>query len=308
MFRAMPSTFRRYAARAAAAIALGAGAALAAGCRPAAARRAPDGPFMVGLRAKSQSFTRTGVRYEVLGAGLPVVLVHPTGTDARIWDAQVAAFASHFLVITYDRPGHGRSRGAAPGTGAHEELRALLDELRVPRAAIVGLSSGAAVALDFALAYPGRATQLVLASPALDGWVPQERPAWRAALDAAVRDGDDALAARRFADSPAMAVPNDTAAAARLRTIVFDNTRVWRDAVAPRPLAPSAYGRLAELAAPTLILVGGADAADVHLVADRILHGAPDARRVVIDSVGHMVSLAAPAAFGAAVLGFLQEP
>ena len=226
------------------------------------------------LRAKMQSFSRTALHYEILGNGPPVVLVHPSATDMRIWDRQVAALAPHFLVIRFDLPSHGRSRRSASGVGAHEELRALLDELRIERAAIVGLSAGASIATDFALAYPRRVTRLVLASPSLGGYVPQERPEWIRALAAAARAGDADSAARVFADSPLMAIPGDTAAAAWLRRLVMENTRVWTDTVAPRPLVPPAFGRMAQLAAPTLIVVGSEDVTDVHLVADRILHGA----------------------------------
>ena len=276
----------------------------------AACRSAPppaELPEMV-VRAKMQSFSRTALHYELLGNGPPVVLVHPSATDMRIWDREVAALAPHFLVLRFDLPSHGRSRASAPGVGAHEELRALLDELRIPRAAIVGLSAGASIATDFALAYPDRVTRLVLASPSLGGYVPQERPEWLRALAAAARAGDADGAAELFASSPLMAVPGDTAAAARLRRIVLENTRAWTDTVPPRPLAPAAFGRMAQLAAPTLIVVGSEDATDVHLVADRILHGAPDARRVVLDGVGHMVNLAAPAAFDSAVVEFLRAP
>lgn len=54
----------------------------------------------------------------------------------------------------------------------------MLDELHVGRAALVGLSAGTAVAVDFALAYPARVTRLVLASPSVNGFVPKESMEW----------------------------------------------------------------------------------------------------------------------------------
>lgn len=126
----------------------------------------------------------------------------------------------------------------------------------------------------------------------------------RAAV-AHARDGDlDAarevwLATPIFAHSPA-------GVAAALRAIVDDYT-FWHWSN-PNPhvrLEPPAGGRGAEVGAPTLVVWGEHDADQVIGNCERIARDIPDARTVVIEGAGHMSNMDAPAAFDAALLGFL---
>ena len=56
---------------------------------------------------------RDGVKvgYEVFGHGTPTLLLLPAWTivHSRFWKMQVPYLADHFRVITFDRPGNGRS-------------------------------------------------------------------------------------------------------------------------------------------------------------------------------------------------------
>src|ERR671936_3184279 len=110
------------------------------------------------------------LHYEVAGAGPPVVFVHAGIADSRMWDAQFASFADDFRVVRYDIAGFGRSplRG---GPFCHwRDLVALLDELRIEQAALVGNSFGGRIALDVAIAAPERVSALVLVAPGLGRW------------------------------------------------------------------------------------------------------------------------------------------
>lgn len=72
------------------------------------------------------------------------------------------------------------------------------------------------------------------------------------------------------------------------------------------PLRPKpALARLHEIQAPTLILVGDADIPDVHAHAGAIEAGIPNARRVVVEGVGHIMYLEKPAEVGRMVIDFL---
>ena len=115
---------------------------------------------------KHQDFaTINGTRlyFEIAGSGQPLVLIHGFTLDLRMWDDQFERLTREFQVIRYDMRGFGQS---APPTGeryAHaDDLRDLLDHLRVDKAHLVGLSKGGAIALDFTLAYPRRVNKLVL--------------------------------------------------------------------------------------------------------------------------------------------------
>jgi pimeloyl-ACP methyl ester carboxylesterase len=74
-----------------------------------------------------------------------------------------------------------------------------------------------------------------------------------------------------------------------------------------QPTSPPAIERLAQITAPTLIVVGGNDFPAAAADADRIASSIAGAQKVVIDNAGHMVNMDAPAAFNHVVLTFLRS-
>lgn len=101
----------------------------------------------------------TRVWFERTGAGQPLLIIHGAGEDAVMLAAQADALAAaDFDVITYDRRGTGRSgRDDWPGTGAEqhaEDAAGLLAALVDAPATVLGLSSGAVVALVLAARRP----------------------------------------------------------------------------------------------------------------------------------------------------------
>lgn len=62
-------------------------------------------------------------------------------------------------------PLYGRSAPTEKGFSSVEDLRAVLDHLRIRRASLLGLSLGGRIAIDFTLAYPQRVDKLVLMGP-----------------------------------------------------------------------------------------------------------------------------------------------
>lgn len=227
-----------------------------------------------------------------------------------MWDPQMTVLARHFRVMRYDLRGHGRSTATFADSFAHQDdLARLLDELAVRRAAIVGLSLGARIAVDFALAYPERVTRLVLAGPGLSGYVARERPAGMDSVIAAVRAGDTRGAAGHFAEMPMMAVRGDSAMHAFMRGIVVDNAGLWGVRTNPeRPLAPPAIARLASIRVPVLIVVGERDSPDTHRTVDTLATSiGAGARKIVVPGAAHIVNLAAPERFNEVVVEFLRR-
>jgi hypothetical protein len=87
--------------------------------------------------------TSTGLAYERAGSGPPVVLIHGAFLDLRMWNREFDALKSRWTVIRYDLRMHGQS--AAPsGPFSHVvDLFGLLDELKIDKATLIGLSNGA---------------------------------------------------------------------------------------------------------------------------------------------------------------------
>ena len=103
--------------------------------------------------------------------GLPSVLfVHGAANDHSVWALQSRYFAYHgWNALALDLPGHGASNGKAhAAVGAMADwLAALLNELKIERAAIVGHSMGSLAALETAARYPQKISKLVMVGTAV---------------------------------------------------------------------------------------------------------------------------------------------
>lgn len=97
------------------------------------------------------------------GSGQSVVLVHGLASNCRIWDLVAPILASEFRVVALDQRGHGQS--FKPDTGYDfgtvvSDLDGVIDALDLPNPIIVGHSWGGDVALEYDIAYPGKARGL----------------------------------------------------------------------------------------------------------------------------------------------------
>ena len=99
----------------------------------------------------------------------PLVFVHGLSGSWPNWLEQLPVFAASHRVIALDLPGFGRSPMPTEPisiSGYARMLDALLGELGVDAAAVVGNSMGGFVAAELAIAFPQRVERLVLVSPA----------------------------------------------------------------------------------------------------------------------------------------------
>ena len=112
------------------------------------------------------------ITWEEYGTGESTVLFIPPWqiVHSRMWKAQLAYFARHFRVLTYDAPGNGRS--GRPATGydhdrAAADALAVLDATTTARASLVGFSRSAWQGILLAARHPDRVDRLVLVGSAL---------------------------------------------------------------------------------------------------------------------------------------------
>ena len=94
--------------------------------------------------------------YEVMGEGVPILLIPPSGATASTWGAVTEGLARVGCVIAYDRRGYARSGGEpVRRMSTHTaDAAALLEHLRAAPAVVVGTSAGAAIAVDLAVRRP----------------------------------------------------------------------------------------------------------------------------------------------------------
>jgi pimeloyl-ACP methyl ester carboxylesterase len=99
--------------------------------------------------------------------GEEIVMIHGLATNMAFWYAGIAQALSRAGRVTiYDLRGHGHSDMPSTGYSADqmtEDLRALLDYLRIEQAHLVAHSFGGTVAIAFALRYPDRVKSMILA-------------------------------------------------------------------------------------------------------------------------------------------------
>jgi aminoacrylate hydrolase len=117
--------------------------------------------------------TLSGLYHEEHGPaqGEPVILSAGLGGAGSYWAANLAALATRYRVVLYDHRGTGRSSRTLPATVTVEDMGddilALMDELDLPRAHIIGHAAGGIAALALALKAPERIGSIVVAN----GWI-----------------------------------------------------------------------------------------------------------------------------------------
>jgi pimeloyl-ACP methyl ester carboxylesterase len=254
----------------------------------------------------------TRLYYEVAGSGHPLVLIHGSTLDTRMWDNQFETFAQHYTVVRYDVRGFGKSALPTGESYARpDDLKGLLDYLDIAHASVLGLSMGGGIAIDFVLEYPQATDALILVDSTLGGWPPDPE---FAALQNAVRVRAKEASVQAARDvwlysplfNPALENPD---VAPRLVQIISDYSGWhWVHHNPLRDLVPPAIQRLDTISVPTLIIIGERDMPNFHAIADSLHQRIPNARKVVMPGIGHMSNMEDPERFNAIILDFLAEP
>jgi pimeloyl-ACP methyl ester carboxylesterase len=99
------------------------------------------------------------IHYAIYGQGSPVIFLHGGLANTDYWGNQVPAVAAHHTVILMDSRGHGRSTRDARPYGYDlmaDDVVALMDVLKIPKADVVGWSDGGILGLDLAMRHKDR--------------------------------------------------------------------------------------------------------------------------------------------------------
>src|ERR671925_1120020 len=237
--------------------------------------------------------------YEVQGDGPVVVFAHGAGGNHLSWWQQVPVFARKYRCVIFDHRGFGQSSDVPNGPGSQafvDDLRFLLNHLKIDRASLVAQSMGGRTCLGFALERPDRVQALVMA-------------------DTTGGFGDARMAELRAEGEATMAGPNPPPRTyARhfpqeqpAQAFLYEQIRALnpprREAPVPGPTAE----QVRALQTPTLLIVGEHDVIAPPPIMKMFQSYIPQARLAEVAGAGHSVYFEKPAEFNRLVQEFLAD-
>jgi pimeloyl-ACP methyl ester carboxylesterase len=252
------------------------------------------------------------------GAGEPVVFLHGFATSGHLWSDVVPLMPPGHRLVVADLLGHGRSDrplNRAVDVRAHaERVVAMLDQLRIERACIVGHGVGGGIAQSVAIRHPARVSHLALIdSVAFDRWPTIEGRIARASLPltrflppAAFVAGLRRELRRSYGDPTRVAHSLDhylrpfanadgrDALVAHVRALTTDETRELGD-------------QLDRIRVPTAIVWGQHDRVIPLWVGKRLQQSIPGATLDVVPGVRHFTPEEAPRQVADAVARLLAR-
>ena len=258
-----------------------------------------------------------------LGEGDPIVFIHGLGGAWVNWLENLPHFARDHRVIAMDLPGFGHSpmpKEKISISGYGRIVDALLDELGIERAVVVGNSMGGFIGAEVALQFSTRVERLVLVSAAgLSIEHQRNEPVLRA-----LERLDNLLI---FTGGWAASRSQALSCRPRMRRQIMKLVAHRAEQLPPALIAEQVKGsgkpgfvpaldalsdypirdRLGDIECPVLVVWGEEDrlvpVSDAHEFGRLI----PNSRVVVWPDTGHVAMLERPAAFNALVEEFIAE-
>jgi 3-oxoadipate enol-lactonase len=238
----------------------------------------------------------TELHYERAGGGEPLLLIQGmSGTHVSWGEPFRLALEESFDVVAFDNRGIGLSAAISePFTIAEmaEDTVALLDELEIESAHVVGISMGGMIAQELALAQPQRLRSLTLGCTYCGGEGSQLMPQENAEkLMARMASGNRDKAIRASYEinlSPAFRADEDAYAAFHEMATQVPAARKVIELQLQAILAHDTSGRLGEVATLTLIVHGTLDGVLPVANGRQIAALMPAARLEILEDVGHM--------------------
>ncbi|PSG97977.1 alpha/beta hydrolase [Thermoplasmatales archaeon SW_10_69_26] len=257
--------------------------------------------------------------YEPAGRGTPIVFVHAPIVDHGFWRPQARELGATHQAVTYDLRGHGRTGPSDENPYTidlfADDLQALIEQLDLENPLVCAHSMGGLIAQAHAAKHPDELGGLVLADPftpkiltagerflrrvVLPGLVGSARllgyqrvekaNVWLTEHLFAGSSGDDGKIQRLRQSQPGM------------------ETDEFAKVVRAMAHAHEHPIDLSQITVPTLVLHGEDDLGFVERQAEHLAAHLPDVLLEEIAAAGHAAHLDQPAAFNAAVRGFVEE-
>ncbi len=232
--------------------------------------------------------------YEVSGAGRPVVLLHGgTSTIQASFAEQIPVLARNHRVIAIEQMGHGHTGDVAGRElsyeGMTEDTAALLVNLGISNADVIGWSDGGQLALRLAFTHPELVRRVVASGVGLGATTPQMQQAMRA------------LSAERWAAPVREEYARVSPDGPEHWPVFFDKVRtMWA-----KPSWGFGEQDLGKIKAPVLIVAGDRDFTRIEETA-RIYRTIPSARLAILPGTDHFTFQKRPGWLDPMILDFLD--
>ena len=250
---------------------------------------------------------------EVVGEGIPVVLVHGLGASSVLWNRIRDSVGPGYRIVLLDLRGAGETRELEPKELSLEtwadDLAGVLAALGIERPVLVGHSLGASIALEYALSSPDGVRALVLI--AADANLSNLAPRMLKASELIDRVGLEAWVAEHWSKNPpfsAASLAREPGMLEEYRSMLLRNDQAdyVRQCLAIAH-AEDLAGRLGDVLQPALVIVGGSDDRTLPEHGRELANRLADGRAVEIPDVGHTLPLEASDEVVSAVCAFLDE-
>ncbi|MFD4325415.1 alpha/beta fold hydrolase [Nocardioides sp. NPDC058538] len=277
-----------------------------------------------GTRQEELAFIRVdGVRIayaDTGGTGTPLVLVHGSWGSHHNWDAVVPGLAERFRVVSYDRRGHSESQ-RPPGHGHFSEdvadLAALIEQLGVAPAWVVGSSFGAAVTVKLAAARPEILRGIVAHEPPLFGLLEAGSQEAHAVAEIEsgpltevgrrIATGDHAGAAEQFAEQVALGPGSWARLPEAMRAMMIANAPTFLDELRDTERLLVGEAELARYGGPALLTSGDQSPPIFQHIERQLAKLLPHASRITYSGAGHIPHVTHPEEYVAALVGFIES-
>jgi pimeloyl-ACP methyl ester carboxylesterase len=257
------------------------------------------------------------IHYEKTGRGDPVVLVHGGWSDLHNWQPVAPALAESFLVVAFDRRGHGRSE-RLPDHGTRrdqeEDVAALIENLERGPAHVVGTSFGGSIAIGLAARRPELVRSVIAHEPplmSLVGGDPESQPLMEAvqgtirAVLARVARGDLLGGARQFVDEVALGPGAWEQLPEQLRETMIESATAFAAEQRDPDWASVDLAGLSGIDLPVLLTQGDQSPPWFFGIVAKLAELVPGASTRTYHGAGHAPHLTHPNDYLATVLDFL---
>ncbi len=240
-----------------------------------------------------------------------ILLVHGHPFDHSMWNYQIEAL-KNFRLILPDLTGYGKTDNKAPKIFIEEQaldLAILLDELKIPKVHLIGLSMGGQIIVEFTRLFPDRVISMVLCDSSPAG---ETKPSYFKRLDLAERI--QSIGMKEYTDKdihkylhPDTVKVRGTAYNHLYQMMINSNLDGAVASLRGRAERRDNFNFLRRIKVPSLVIVGDSDSFTPPREIEKVANQIPESKFEVIPNAGHVPNIEQPEIFNKLLVEFYNQ-